>query len=43
MKVALLRLHAMNKSSLIYESGAETQINIHPARENLTTHHMHHL
>jgi hypothetical protein len=37
MKVPLLWLDSMNKPSLISESGAVTEINIHPTGENLTT------
>jgi hypothetical protein len=39
MNLALLLVDATNKLSLISESGAETQVNIHPAGENLTTRH----
>jgi hypothetical protein len=36
MNLALLQVDTVNKSSLISESGTETQVNIHPAGENLT-------
>jgi hypothetical protein len=39
MNLALLRVDAMNKPSLLSESGAETQVNIHTIGENLTTQH----
>jgi hypothetical protein len=41
MNVVLLRVDLVYKSLLISESGMETQINVHPLRENLTTRHMH--
>jgi hypothetical protein len=39
MIIALLRVDATNKPSLISESGVKTQVNIHPAGENLITRH----
>jgi hypothetical protein len=41
MILALLRIDAANKLSLISESGAKTQINIHHVGDNLTTRHTH--
>jgi hypothetical protein len=40
MNLALLRVDIVNKMSLISESGAETQGNIHPAWKNLNTTHV---
>jgi hypothetical protein len=37
MNLALLRVDAANKTSLISESGMETQVNIHHVGKNLTT------
>jgi hypothetical protein len=39
MNLALLGVDLANKPSLISESGANTQVNIHPAGGNLTTRH----
>jgi hypothetical protein len=39
MNLALLRVDAANKPPLISKSGAETQVNIHPVGEYLTTQH----
>jgi hypothetical protein len=41
MTLALLIADSANKPSLISESGVNTQVNIHPAGDNLTTRHMH--
>jgi hypothetical protein len=43
MNLALLLVDSANKSPFISESGVETQVNIHPVRENLTTRHMYDL
>jgi hypothetical protein len=37
MNFALLQVDVANKSSLISESGIETQVNIHSVEKNLTT------
>jgi hypothetical protein len=43
MNLALLRVDAANKPSLISESSMETQVNIHLVGENLTIRHMYDL